>query len=819
MRSSHVHKYNPRQCTPEELEATFVARQAILESILDDLETRADAPVNQHVLIIGPRGIGKTNLLLMVRKRILETEALRAAYLPLQTAEEEYSIAGLRDLFEKIIRLVLDFGRELPWTDMEEPIPLAPERLPLEAVLGGMQAAGSDDEAAEIAIDAVRGFCERTDRKIVLLVDNLDLILGEQLRDDAQLGRLRDILMNESFLVLVGAAPTHFREVSGYDRPFYNFFRTIDLEDLSPDQMGELLRRRAEWDGNQVILARFDELEARIRAVHHLTGGNPRLVLMLYQLCTASELPEVRAAVNALLDDLTPYYKHRLEQLSAQQRRVMDTFARLGHPATPTELAEATRLPVNQVNSILKRLRETGFVAVAPQARRKTTLYMVTERVFRIWHQMRFATASRRLQFLIDFLRIWYSPQEWRQETDRMLDSYRGVASEGRFAEAERYLDHLGYLAEAAPEPSAAHAVRDQTVRAAIEAGDYDHAESLLRERRALAEREGNRDELAQAWYLTAYLRNEQGRAQEVIAALEEAVELRPDSHLALYNWGCALADLAHAKTGAERETLFREACAKFEAALSIKSDMHQALYNWGTALDALARTKTGAEQDALFREACAKFEAALRIKPDKREALNNWGAALAALARTKPGAEQDALFEAAQAKVRRALDVARAAADAEPAAFYAAHLVHLGLRRAAVAFDRADTGQGRAHFLDALELFTDAEQDLAVGELTAFMRAAATEDQAELCTELLDAMRERGMERELGLLEPFAKAVEYWQKGRDAEVLDRLNPEMREIVEQIIRGEGGDNQTRAAAGEEEEEEIEDEDDDEDEDD
>ena len=817
MRSSHVHKYNPRQCTPEELEATFVARQAILESILDDLETRADAPVNQHVLIIGPRGIGKTNLLLMVRKRILETEALRAAYLPLQTAEEEYSIAGLRDLFEKIIRLVLDFGRELPWTDMEEPIPLAPERLPLEAVLGGMQAAGSDDEAAEIAIDAVRGFCERTDRKIVLLVDNLDLILGEQLRDDAQLGRLRDILMNESFLVLVGAAPTHFREVSGYDRPFYNFFRTIDLEDLSPDQMGELLRRRAEWDGNQVILARFDELEARIRAVHHLTGGNPRLVLMLYQLCTASELPEVRAAVNALLDDLTPYYKHRLEQLSAQQRRVMDTFARLGHPATPTELAEATRLPVNQVNSILKRLRETGFVAVAPQARRKTTLYMVTERVFRIWHQMRFATASRRLQFLIDFLRIWYSPVEWQREADRLLGAYRDTAGEKRFGEAERYLDHLGYLAEAAPEPRAAYAVRNKAVRAAIQAGDYDHADRLLGEHRAAAERDGNRDEVAQSWYMTAYLRKEQGRTQEVIAALEKTVELKPESHLALYNWGNALADLARTKTGAERDALFREACAKFEAALRIKPDMHEALCAWGSALADLARTKTGAEQDALFREACAKYEAALRIRPDVHKPLYAWGTALADLARTKTGAERDALFEAAQAKVGRALDIARGAADAESATLYAAHLVLLALVRTALAVAAGDAGQMRAHFQDALALPPEARQDLVDSEFTWFFRVAAREQSAALCAELLDAMRERGMERELAFLEPFAKAVEYWQKGKDAEVLDRLNPEMREIVEQIIRGEGGGGHTGAAGGEaEEEEEIEDEDDDED---
>jgi len=44
-------------------------------------------------------------------------------------------------------------------------------------------------------------------------------------------------------------------------------------------------------------------------------------------------------------------------------------------------------------------------------------------------------------------------------------------------------------------------------------------------------------------------------------------------------------------------------------------------------------------------------------------------------------------------------------------------------------------------------------------------------------------------MERELALLEPFVLAVEYWQKGKDAQVLDRLNPELRQLVEAIIKG------------------------------
>ena len=500
MRQIELYKYNPGQCSSEEMQSTFVAREAVLTSILDDLRSRTRARVNQHFLITGPRGIGKSNLLLMVRHRVAADDALSAAYLPLQTAEEEYSIASLRDLFAKILSLLLEAE-----TDEE-----------LAGAAESVASADDDDEAVETALAALKGYRKRAKRKLLLLVDNLDLILGNQVTDDAQIGKLRDVLMNESFMVLVAASPTHFREVSGYDRPFYNFFRPVDLEDLPVEQMAELLRRRAEWDENAGILDRLDELQPRLRAVHHLTGGNPRLALMLYQACTQSELPEVRTALQMLLDDLTPYFKSRLESLSPQQRKVMDTFARLGHPATPTELAGETRLPVNQINSILKRLRELGFVAVPPQERRKTTLYMVSERVFRIWHQMRFSTAGRRkLGFLIEFIRIWYSAEEWEEEADRLLTEYRRVADERRFTQAGRFVEHLEYLAEAAPTAQSGHRVSDDTVRACIEAKDFAKAEEILEERIRRETRAHDHERLAQSWFLKGDLLYEQGRQTE----------------------------------------------------------------------------------------------------------------------------------------------------------------------------------------------------------------------------------------------------------------------------------------------------------------
>ncbi|HIE53476.1 MAG TPA: hypothetical protein EYP85_17120 [Armatimonadetes bacterium] len=393
MRPWELYRYNPALASPEELEATFVGHGPLLQQMLRALRERAQDPVNQHFLLVGPRGSGKTNLLLLLRYRVERDAKLRAAYLPLQAAEEEYSINSLRDFFARILEMLVEAVPEPVWLEAQQQVQAEPD----------------DDSATERCLEVLRAFHTATGRKLLLLVDNLDLILGDQIRAEMEQKQLRAVLMNEGFLVLIGTAPTYFKEVRGYDKPFYQFFRVLYLDELKLEEVEELLRKRAEWNGNEELLHRFAEVQTRLSPLYRLTGGNPRLVLSLYQLVIHRELPEARTAFLMLLEELTPYYKDRLEKLAPQLRKVLDTFAHLGHPATPTELAELTRLPVNQVNTYLKRLQEQGFVHPARQERRRTRLYVVSERLFRLWHQMRFSRTSRqRLEFLVEFLRLWH---------------------------------------------------------------------------------------------------------------------------------------------------------------------------------------------------------------------------------------------------------------------------------------------------------------------------------------------------------------------------------------------------------------------------
>jgi hypothetical protein len=730
MRTIELYRYNPDRIPPEELEATFVRREKVLEQIVDDLRRQVGAKANQHFLVTGPRGVGKTNLLLMLRLRIQADEQLRGSYLTIKTAEEEYAIADLLDLFRRIMELAVEATG-----DGE-----------LKIALGKVTDEKNPEIALEKAVQAVKTHSRKSGRKLLLLVDNLDMIIEDQFSDEAQIGRLRDILMNQSFLVVVGAAPTFFREVSGYERPLYGFFMLKELDELDFEGMVALLRQRADWEGNHALLDRLDALRPRLKALFHLTGGNPRLVLMLYQLFVLTELPEVRSSLQMLLDDMTPYFKHRMESLAPQQRKTMDIFARLGRPATPTELASETRLQVNQMNSILKRLKDTGLVALAPQQRRKSTLYMVSEQLFRIWHQMRYSAQGRqRLEFLIEFIRIWYSEAEWEKEADRLKNDFARNRSDVEKKASTRHIEHLQYMAAAAPSREAGYEIEDETIRLCIESGECKEAESILSERMLEYEREGNKERLSRLWYLKAHVCHVQKDRPKEVEALSKVVTLNSDNHEAFYNWGNALTDWARGETGDRRAELFREACEKYKLAVAIKPDKHSAFYYWGIVLIEQARNETDHEQARLTEQAIEKVDAAFRL------------------------AESDG--------------------NASASAFYAAHMVHLLLIQCNRSIAENNWGDAGRAFSSALDWLHKAHLEKRRTELVLFFQQSLREKTAEQCKALLDDLATGGFDAEAELLNPFREAVNYWTSGKNEEVLDRLNPEMRKLVEEIIRG------------------------------
>lgn len=430
-------KYNPSQQSVEELEQTFVGRQQLLEGILSELKEQPKGSSRQHYVIIGPRGIGKTNLLLMIHYAINERSDLAGQWIPVQLAEESYSVLSLADfLLETLKALSADVDG-------------------LKEEIRAISASNDDQTVIDRSMDLLHKIADAHNKGIIVLVDNLDMILQVQMRDQMEIHRLRSMLMTQDFITIIGTSPTLFNELTNYDSPLYNFFKTINLKELSIEEMEELIAKHLTMEGKHDQVESIAQYRPRLQAIRHLTGGNPRLLLMLYQICEHGAIPEVKQALETLLDELTPYFKHRMELLAPQMRKVLDTLAKSDNALTPTEIAREARIDVKQINVQLARMKDEGLITATPLRGKRNTYYSITERLFRIWYKMRLSRKDKiEVYYLAEFIEAWYQAEEMLDLIMGLGERFNEVLANGDQYGAQHLLESVQIVGQASKDSS-----------------------------------------------------------------------------------------------------------------------------------------------------------------------------------------------------------------------------------------------------------------------------------------------------------------------------------------------------------------------------
>jgi DNA-binding MarR family transcriptional regulator len=208
------------------------------------------------------------------------------------------------------------------------------------------------------------------------------------------------------------------------------------LDRLNAEQVFELLQRRAEFDGNERFLRDFREQRPKIRAIVHLSGGNPRLILMLYELLSQRQVTTIVQCLRRLVDELTPLLKGEMENLPPQQRKIVHALMEKGGTAQPADLVERTRLPLNAITTQLKRLKDAQIVELLGGGKGRAAHYTVPDKLFAIWYQMRYLNQNRRrIELFVEVLRIWFEAEE-RFATIQSFAKLEGGASPNALHEA-----------------------------------------------------------------------------------------------------------------------------------------------------------------------------------------------------------------------------------------------------------------------------------------------------------------------------------------------------------------------------------------------
>ena len=390
-------RYSPGNMNRESLEALFVGRGDVMEDVLSRVGTSIRSPEKHYVLLVGPRGSGKTHFLVLAYHRLMDrfdTANARDRVAVALLKEEEWGVASFLDLVVRILRALAD---------------RAPD---LDAKIVGIYDRFSKDpaEAEALAVELLRQHTRG--KTLLLLCENLvDLFHG--LGEEGQ-KRWRAAIQEAGNWAIVASTPSLFAAVTLQDNPFYGFFTIRTLEKIDFETGLDLLVKKAVHEGKRELadFLRTPLGRARARAIHHLAAGNHRAYVVLFDFLDKESLDDLVRPFMDMVDDLTPYYQDRMRQLPPAQRKIVEFLCLQGKPKTIKNISTPCLMSHQTAAKQIGELHAAGFVSRTRIGR--NTFCELSEPLMRICIEVK-DNKTRHFRLFVEFLRHWFTNRELEQ--------------------------------------------------------------------------------------------------------------------------------------------------------------------------------------------------------------------------------------------------------------------------------------------------------------------------------------------------------------------------------------------------------------------
>ena len=610
MESRFLSRFTPSLMTADVLEAIFVQREKLLQEILERIRKSVESTQKSNTLLVGPRGIGKTHLTSLIYYRLQAMKEVQDKLLVAWLREEEWGVAGFRDLLFRILRALIpeDDGR-----------------------LGPIYSLVSK-EAETAAINLIREMAGN--RTLVILVENLD----DLLRKLGGTGEMQFYLfLRQSCCCMVATSPGPLNRIFPPASPFRkDFFQIQQLQELSFEDAIQLIARIAEYQGDGELLSLISTPRgrARVRALRHLAGGNHRAYVILAPLLTQESIGKLIKPLMQTIDDLTPYYNSRIAGLPWEQRQILEYLCEVRHPVRTSDVSRSCFLPRAAASAQLESLCSMGYLHCLPVG--ENSYYELREPLMRLSFEVK-KHRGKPIGLLLDFLRLWYSPAELKQRLEKI--PVRGLPD-------QHFIPSPHALEQNWKDPRVAECCREYA--AAVKTADFERAlkaaedlvairgliqdsiakasclASLGRFKAAVSVCDKliaqNRED-ALVWRLRASILNSAGSYDEALSSCVHSLELDKN---AVESWKCEASILLN--LGHPDEALY--SC---EAALKLNDKDVSA---WTTLGKALADLE-------LFEEACKAFAIVAELEPRDAGTRVHLCAALIELNRCDEALEQ----------------------------------------------------------------------------------------------------------------------------------------------------------------------------------
>jgi tetratricopeptide (TPR) repeat protein len=558
-----VYRFDPHNMADSTVRTLATGRDSPLAVTLKTIdENRAGGGANRHLMLIGPRGMGKSFFLRLVQVALKDRGSPdRFLLLP----EEQPNLTTAAALPRELHRLLTGAPAAslMPRLGGEPDDAWETAVAELDAAIAERLGAGSDV-----------GSGAGTPPLAIAAIENFDRLLERAFKSKADQSRLRAWLDSDRRVMLIVSTLAGDLDQRYGDRLFHSF-EHLRLEPWDTGEYLDYFRRRAGHERRQ----EGHWPEAKVRAISAFTGGSPRMAVILADLLRADGDPVSAAqTLDALVDNLTPYYQDLIwERMPDVPRALFDALIRGGEPCSQSELAERVGLPQNRIAQPFSWLRENEIVFGEREHKGRATLYRVADRVLVQFYKKRHLdhrALETPLAAMAEFLATFYRRDELRAFAIKLFA--RGQTAEASvFARVQ--LEQSGHKLADCPalaEPALLRQLVETFAPSNQDRDDPARLETQLADLQARLDQAEAEDQALRGMLLEriGWLSMKLGRAEPAleahrlaIAAFEQAGNAR---HMA-WNWMTIGGCLAHAqeyfrvfdKDPAGAEDAYQRAC------------------------------------------------------------------------------------------------------------------------------------------------------------------------------------------------------------------------------------------------------------------
>jgi TPR repeat protein len=240
------------------------------------------------------------------------------------------------------------------------------------------------------------------------MLDNFDRII-ENITEDSNI-LLKEILTNYDNMIIIAASTRIDEHFWQYDKPFYHFFRPHHLETLTIDEINKLLNHWADTANMPELKAFVTNNLGKLQNIRIITDGLPRTFQFFIQLVVQNDYAnEGVDYLKKIMDNVTPMYQERLNNLPPQLRKIVLEMAFIWEACNTKKLVTKCKMKSKLISANLKTLADKGIVSKI-ETDKRNLLYRISERFFNIWLIMTQGSPEQKqkTKCLNIFLENWY---------------------------------------------------------------------------------------------------------------------------------------------------------------------------------------------------------------------------------------------------------------------------------------------------------------------------------------------------------------------------------------------------------------------------